>query len=234
MGLPEPYYSENNITLYCGNAIEIIPQLDYVNFILTDPPYGTGKMCGGYGRAQNHGGRGRTITNDDNLDVLKASAKLLYLAVMHCGWFITFCAPRRMLEVGNIFSGVGFEPYGEIIWDKGAPGLGQTIRYGHESMLVFRKSENAIVDQPIMSMQRESVDRVATQLRHPHEKPVKILKSVLMLSSGTVLDPFCGAGSTLRAAKDLGRKCIGIEIEERWCEHAVKLLKQETLDWTIK
>lgn len=233
------YYSETSpsgktITIYHGDCREVLPELDYVNFILTDPPYGTGELTGGYGRAQNHGGQGRSITNDENLEIVKEVAPLFYAAVLHCGWCISFCAPRRMIECGNLFVNAGFESWGEIIWDKGAPGLGQTIRYSHESALVFRKSETAIIEQPIMSIQREPIDRINTQMRHPHEKPVKILKSILMLSNGKVLDPFCGSGTTLRAAKDLGREAIGIEIEEKYCEMSAKLLKQEALEWELK
>lgn len=227
----KPYYEEKGITIYNGDCREVLPSLDYVFFCLTDPPFGTEELTGGYGRAQNHGGTGRTIIGDKDLTTLREAAPLIYKGIGEPGWLITFCATRRMLETGRLFEDVGFNFYGEIIWDKGAPGLGFTIRYAHESMLVFRKGNAEREESAIISVQRESVDRIATQLRHPHEKPVSVLKSILKLGNGTVLDPFMGSGPVLRAAKDLGRKAIGIEIEERYCEMAVKLLKQETLEW---
>jgi site-specific DNA-methyltransferase (adenine-specific) len=68
---------------------------------------------------------------------------------------------------------------------------------------------------------------------HPTQKPIALMKWCLdIFSVGVVLDPFMGSGTTLRAAKDLGRKAIGIEIEERYCEIAAKRLRQRVLDFS--
>jgi len=70
------------------------------------------------------------------------------------------------------------------------------------------------------------------RLGHPTQKPLKMMRDIIEIScekEGTILDPFMGSGTTLRAAKDLGRKAIGIEIEEKYCEIAVKRLQQEVL-----
>lgn len=207
-----------------------MPSLDYAYFILTDPPYGTEALGGGYGRRQLHtadGRNSRMIIGDEDLETLRDSALQISLALAEPGWLVSFCAPRRMIETASIYKERGLTFFGELIWDKGAPGLGYTIRYAHESALVFKKGEAEKQDSAIISIQRESVDRVNTQARHPHEKPVGVLKAILMLGGGLILDPFCGSGSTLIAAKDLGRKAIGIEIEEKYCEMAAKRLSQE-------
>lgn len=68
---------------------------------------------------------------------------------------------------------------------------------------------------------------------HPSQKPLRLIKELIQVSDARViLDPFMGSGTTLRAAKDLGRQAIGIEIEERYCEIAAKRLSQEVMDFS--
>lgn len=68
-------------------------------------------------------------------------------------------------------------------------------------------------------------------LGHPTQKPVALMNTLIGKTSGIILDPFMGSGSTIRAAKDLNRKAIGIEISERYCEMAVKRMSQEVFNF---
>ena len=66
---------------------------------------------------------------------------------------------------------------------------------------------------------------------HPTQKPIKLMLRIVKRTEGDILDPFMGSGTTLRAAKDLGRRAIGIEIEEKYCEIAARRMQQEVLSF---
>ena len=69
---------------------------------------------------------------------------------------------------------------------------------------------------------------------HPAQKPEDLMRWCILQAGDeyqTILDPFCGSGTTLRAAKDLGRKAIGIEIEEKYCEIAANRMSQEVMEF---
>ena len=206
MILPKPYYDDSAVTIYHGDCMDILPLLEPVDLVLTDPPYGTESLGGGYGRRQNHspnGRMGRTIEGDKDLETMKSAFSLMPLS--QNANICTFVAPQRMLEAAAICVGFGWKYAGECIWEKVTP------------------------EKAALSVIRKSVDHINTQARHPHEKPVIFWTNLLPLCDGMVLDPFMGSGTTLRAAKDLGRKAIGIELEEKYCEIAAQRMCQEVL-----
>ena len=228
----KPYYEDSYCTIYHGDSREIIPQLDQkFDLLLTDPPYGTELLGGGYGRRQNHsvnGRDGRTIANDKDLSVATDGIQLA-LKLIETGYVGMFCAARRMFEAVDI---VGKDRFlGEIIWDKGTPGLGYTVRYTHESLLLFKIGEPEKPETPLLSIYREQVNHQNTQERHPHEKPIGFWIPLVGMRAGAVLDPFMGSGTTLRAAKDLRKKAVGIELDERYCEISARRLQQEVLQF---
>jgi site-specific DNA-methyltransferase (adenine-specific) len=228
----KPYYEEPGITIYNADCRDVLPQLEPVDLVLTDPPYGTEDLGGGYGRRQNHdpnGRHGRRIANDKDLSIIAEAIPMIKERLSSPGIIISFCAPRRMIEVDRIFNSHGFCCMGELIWDKGTPGLGYTVRYSHESALIYSLSEIPTPTNALKSLIRWQVSHIDTEKKHPHEKPVSFWINSMKINFGTILDPFMGSGTTLRAAKDLGRKAIGIEIEKKYCDIAVERLRQGVL-----
>ena len=110
---------------------------------------------------------------------------------------------------------------GWLIWDK----IVRQFSSGHAELAWTN------LEQPVRAF-NFSHGALATEGKlHPTQKPAPLMRWALEFTTGqTILDPFMGSGTTLRAAKDLGRKAIGIEIEERYCEIAAKRLAQEVLD----
>ena len=129
----------------------------------------------------------------------------------------------------------GLAFFHSVIWDKTArgPGMGWRFRRDHEMVMVAHRTGGRLAwsdpDRAVSNIVRTQppIDRL-----HPNEKPQGMVDHFVTLTTGEgdlVLDPFMGSGTTLRAAKDLGRKAIGIEIEERYCEIAAQRMSQEVL-----
>jgi len=90
---------------------------------------------------------------------------------------------------------------------------------------VLPKNNHAFLRRPSDVIRVPGV--ASGNLLHPNEKPTGVITPLIAAHVGNIIDPFMGSGTTLRAAKDLGRKAIGIEIEERYCEIAAKRMAQE-------
>jgi DNA modification methylase len=232
----KPYYEDEKagIVIYHGDCREVLP-LVAADSVVTDPPYGTESLGGGYGRRQlaDPAGRiGHTIANDSDLSVLAEALPAIVGACASNAWLCVFSAPRKRHECESLLISSGLSPVGECVWDKGVPGLGYTIRYSHETAIVVAKGAPEKPASALLSLYRISQEVRAMAGRHPHEKPVEIMSRLVEFAcpeGGTVLDPFMGSGATLRAAKNLNRRAIGIEVDERWCEFAAQRLGQEVL-----
>jgi DNA modification methylase len=215
MSLPKTYYQEDGITLYCGDCMEILPQLEKVDLVLTDPPYGVNKADWD-GKAYWEA-------------LMRMTAKGIEGVLTVDGTLIVFCATRFIKQTLNFF---------EI------PYRWQFVWYAPNNMIPgdigFAKYTAALIFSSAKSVYRNIQDvRISqagtTELReidHPTPKPLAIvqyLAEAYASEASTILDPFLGSGTTAVAAKRLGRKCIGIEISEKYCEIAVNRLRQMEL-----
>lgn len=209
----EPYYSESGIEIYHGDAREILPSLPKVDLVLTDPPYGMkwdGKVSvgrNGHGAGSRSSNYGITIVGDDKPFDPSQWLSFEKVILFGCNHFASRLPVGTTLVWVKRFDDAfgSFLSDAEVAWMKGGHGV-----------YCFRDT----------SLMGETQTRL-----HPAQKPVALMKWCLSFApdAQTILDPFMGSGTTLRAAKDLGRQAIGIEIEEKYCEIAANRLRQEVL-----
>ena len=228
----KPYFEDESVTIYHGDCREILPSLTVSDLLLTDPPYGVGW--------RSNRGAHEVLTGDDG--TLPPDEWLeLALRKTRRGRHVYIFGLRD----ADIPEGVSLCQTVELIWDKGVMGLGdirspwgpahETILFGVQEISKANREKNYGVTAArlrkgsVLSVQRPHSGQT---LRHPTEKPIALLRILIESSSTfgeTVLDPFAGSGSTLEAARLEGRKAIGIEIEERYCEIAAKRMAQGVL-----
>jgi DNA modification methylase len=209
-----PYYDDGQIFIYHGDCRDVLPSIAG-GVLITDPPYGLQAVSDGdgYGRRQNHAREDLHIANDHD-GAMRDAALALW-----SGPAAVFHTPRLPEPPG---------PWDfRLVWDKCRPGMNSGAwRYSHE--LIFVRGEWARVSDAAFSVIR--IPAVQAPV-HPHEKPVALMRALVIAATvGPIVDPFMGSGATLRAAKDLGRRAIGIELDERYCEIAAQRLRQEALD----
>ncbi|AVJ50711.1 hypothetical protein SEA_OGOPOGO_72 [Mycobacterium phage Ogopogo] len=214
-----PYYQDDQVTLYHGDCLEIDAWLA-ADVLVTDPPYGTQFSAdnpnGGYGRRQNadNGRVGFVIANDGTTETRDAA-----LTLWGSRPALVFGSPRLPDPPGNWAD--------RLVWDKKRPGMnGGPWRYRHESIFVTAGFERR--DNETTSILTAWPD----QSQHIHAKPLGLMTSLVNCAPpGVIADPFAGSGSTLVAARNLGRKAIGVELEERYCEIIARRLDQMCLDF---
>ena len=209
----KPYYESEGITIYHGNCREILPQLPMVDLVLTDPPYGMNYQSNWAPKHLQKGG----IANDNEFPTWIFS-ELRY----RCGMYV-WCRWDNLKEIPK--------PTSFIAWNKCVHSMGD-LNHEHG-----RQWEGcAFYPGPHHEFKRRPTDVIVAmrvppeQMYHPTQKPTQAITPLIAANVGEmILDPFMGSGTTLVAAKELGRKAIGIEIEERYCEIAVKRLAQMNL-----
>jgi len=247
----KPYYDEAGITIYHGDCREVLQGVtDLVDIVVTSPPYNMGLVPGGNGRgmyrpgASNKAGRFRDGYGAFS-DALPQGTydewqrECLGLMWQAASWAV-FYNHRPRVEHGVVrlplsmnFDGLPLRQI--IVWDRGT-GIDVNLRHfctRQEWVLLFAMPAFRLVDHAASGMGdvwRLGMEHAETG--HPAPFPVALPGRCIDASGArSVLDPFMGSGTTLRAAKDRGLRAVGIEIEERYCEIAAKRLAQEVLDF---
>lgn len=205
----KPYYEEPGIVIYHGDCRDVIPFIELPDIIITDPPYGMDFQS-------NHRIKKHTkIIGDTDLDIGNIR---LFIDAAKCVAYV-FCRWDNLKQMPP--------PKSVLCWVKNNWSMGDLLHeHGRQwEAICFYPKENHKFIKRIPDV--INADRTGN-FDHPTEKPAGLLRILIEANEGqTVLDPYMGSGTTLRAAKDLGRRAIGIEIEEKYCEIAVKRLRQE-------
>jgi len=210
----KPYYETDLGVLYHGDCLEIMPHLEPVDLVLTDPPYGmdwpadSTRFVGGSDASKKRRGAGNAkekIIGDDK--PFDPEPFLNYPNVIL--WGYTHFANKlpkgtNLVWIKRFDAAFGtFLSDAEIAWMKGGHGV-----------YCFRD----------LSMTAEAKNR-----KHPNQKPIPLIQWCMEKAKvqGVTLDPFLGSGTTAIACERLNRRWIGIEIEEKYCEIAAKRIENE-------
>lgn len=213
-----PIFEDDLVRLYRGDCRELTAWLE-ADVLVTDPPYGLRWRQGDLG----HGTRHEGIVGDDDTSVREAALALWgdRPAVVFGSLMLPPPAGTRQVLVyrkppGSGVRGAtaGFRRDLEAVylvgpWGSGIGGRSSTIETGWR-----------LVGSP---------SGLAARSGHPHAKPLDVLATLIALHPGTVADPFCGSASTLVAARQLGRRAIGVEVTESYVATAAARLAQGCL-----
>lgn len=220
----EPYYKADGITIYHGDCREILPHVS-ADVMVSDPPYGI-DLGTQTDRRRDH----RLVKDaydsfsDTYEHFVSEIVPRINMALDRCKRGALFTGPhiheqRKPDAIGGVFL-----PTAVARHKWGFKSLSPVLLYGQAPGLHNGSKPTAL----------RSVEQTHTSSEHPVAKPLGWMTWLVDLASlpgETVLDPFMGSGTTIRACKDLGRRAIGIEISERYCEIAVRRLAQRTLDF---
>lgn len=217
----KPYFADDSVTIYHGDCREILPTLEPVDLVLTDPPYGIS-----YKASQPNAIDYGKIVNDD--------------CEFNPGFLLGF--PNIVLWGANNFCHLLPSRGGWLVWDKRVTEAADKMM-GSPFELAWCNKKTLYKICRLQHGGAKNADArngdVANQKRvHPTQKPVALMRWCIGqvfkggdFSAAVIIDPFMGSGSTLRAAKDLGFRAIGIEIEEKYCEIAAERMSQKVLQF---
>lgn len=219
-----PYYARGGLAVYHADCRVVLPTFadGSFDFVLTDPPY----LVGYRGR---WGGDREPIAGDDRDDWLEPVYADLWRLLKPDTFCVSFYGWPQCDRFVGVWKRLGFRLVSHLAFVKNVWGLGRFTRGKHETAFLLAKGRPprpaaGIAD--VIEWEREP------DAFHPNQKPVPALLPLLAAfapAGGVVLDPFMGSGSTLRAAKDMGLRAVGIELDAGYCRRAAARLAQDVL-----
>ena len=223
----QPYYDNGGIVIYHDDCRNVVPHLPVCGLVVTDPPYGVGYVT----LHRYVSAAPPPIVGDETAPLW--AAELMYKATRDSGAAYVFTCFDVFGQWQQALATAGFTVKTPIVWDKGNWTAGDlTGDYGCQTELILfahcgRHELRRGRDTNLWRFMRPPAGE------HPTPKPLGCMTRAMRNSAtpgDIVLDPFMGSGSTLVAAKNVGLKAVGVEVEERYCEIAAKRLSQEVLE----
>lgn len=216
-----PYYADDLVTLYCGDAREQLQWLD-ADVLVTDPPYGISWRVGGLHRLRGvRAGAEQSIAGDED-----TAARDEILELWGAAWpavvFGSWRQPRPPRTTHR------------LIWHKAGrkPGIAPAAWFPTDEEVYLIGAGWTGRPTGTVITTSEARDRQPALIGHPTPKPVGLMEILISKTpAGTIADPFAGSGATLIAARNLGRPAIGIEIDEAHCETTARRLAQQAFDF---
>lgn len=209
-----PYYQDDACTIYLGDCREILPEIGRVDLVLTDPVWPNADP---------------RLTGADNPSELFGQAlSLLPEADRVLVWLGCQSDPRFLLSVPESLSFLRM-----CYMRRAVPSYNGRCLVSGDVLYCFGSWPSSRSGRRVLPGECSVTSRPRLKQDHPcarNEEHTRWVVGWWSDEQDMVLDPFLGSGTTLRAAKDLGRKAIGIEIEEKYCEIAARWLQQEVLD----
>lgn len=218
----EPYYQDESVTLYHGDCYEHLDMLAEADCMITDPPYEIETTAAAWFPYHTEKTKDITtagISDGFDLNILKIVENV-----------ICFCSKKQLPELIGVFSR---NRWALLLWHKLDPVPMYKNKYLPDTEYILHKwKKNGLYGGIKDRNTYKSTATYKNGFRHPTVKPPNVMRWLVSVGTDVgqlICDPFAGTGSTLRAAKDLGRLAVGFEINEKYCEIAAKRLEQGVL-----
>lgn len=236
-----PYLQRDGVTLYQGDALAVMAELadESIDVVCTDPPYSSGARQAAQLRSRgamtrDEGKRAAKWFGFDNMTshgfamLIRLFAVEAFRLTRPDGHLFSFIDWRQWPVLAGTTEAAGWSLRACLVWDKVHYGMGNGFRQQAEFILHASKgtADNFLRHDlgTVFRCKREESDA------HPTMKPQAVVEQMLSAVPGElILDPFAGSGTTLLAARALGRKAIGVEWDEANCETIAARLTQGVL-----
>lgn len=229
-------HDRDGIRIFHGDALDGLRAFsEPIDAVFTDPPYSSGASEAGKIRreamvtADYHSEpiRGDRMSTPGFIWMMREVAARARELLVEGGGFVSFIDWRQWPTLVGVVESVDLRVHGMAVWDKKQPGMGTAVRRQHELLLLASKGTPRVFRKDVADVFGAARDRAMFE-HHPSPKPVRLVAqylSAICPVGGLVIDPFMGSGSTLVAAKAMGMRAVGWEIEGKYVDLVIRRLE---------